>query len=133
MQPAIAAVPRVLLPARDGHFDARFLPPGFRKRCTRIAAAGLLGVAAACAAAAVLAALLALPLLLFGVPALLAAELVFAIVYFHKLAILNVQPIKHEVRARARARSGPASVRDMRPWMQHGALHQLGQTHWALN
>jgi hypothetical protein len=93
MQPP--AVPRVLLPSPD--FDASPLPPGYRWRCATIAARGLLGAAAVCAAASVVAAASALPLLLLGLPALLAAELIFVVVYFHRLKILSVQPIVHEV------------------------------------
>ena len=74
---------KVILPAPSA--DAG-LPPGFRWRCLRIAALGVLGVTAVCCSTCLVAAVLALPLLLVGVPVLLACEAIFFVCYWHKVS-----------------------------------------------
>jgi hypothetical protein len=85
---------KVIVPSEDP--DIHGLPKKFQWRCICIATAGLLGVTVVCSIVAAVSSVLALPLFLFGVPLLLFAEIIFSIIYLHKLAILNVQPIKHE-------------------------------------
>lgn len=85
---------KVIIPSEDP--DLHGLPKTYQWRCICIATAGLLGVTVVCSIVAAVSSILALPLFLFGMPLLLIAEVIFSIVYVHKLAILNVQPIKHE-------------------------------------